>query len=233
MNQSLLVLAGALVLTVLCALGIVIAVLRTRRPEEGIREWVREANGAWKREELAADTSAPGDLTLNQLVAAAHPADETLRDLVLREPQAPATAPIPPSYTPPRHRQRLASVASLQGAAADEEAAGDAAATVATETPAGDAGEDAAHTRAQAEAEDVPGAAIPAEAETLTEEAAAHADDVTPGADPATAGDTTDASSDPEPADEADACEATGDPTEPAGEADTHHATSPEEAAEV
>lgn len=132
MTQSLIVFVAALVVTVACALAIVVALVRTRRPNEGVRTWVRDATDAWKHDELDAPDHRANDVTLDELLTDAQPASEPQRDIEgltrLREPEDTAP-PVLPSFAPQRSRTRpsLKDLARPQVEGEDEAGAATAA----------------------------------------------------------------------------------------------------------
>ncbi|MDU0968669.1 MAG: hypothetical protein E7A62_03875 [Actinomycetaceae bacterium] len=122
MNQSLVVLFVALIVTVVIALAIVVALLRTRRPSEGMRTWVREATDAWKNDELDEDAAGQmREVSIDELWTEAEEATDSQADIRgLIQPEAEADAqpqqgsPELPSFAPAsnRRRPRLANVAA-------------------------------------------------------------------------------------------------------------------------
>ncbi|MBD3689005.1 hypothetical protein H8R18_05555 [Nanchangia anserum] len=106
MTESLIVVVIALVVTVGCALAIVVSFVRTRRPDEGTREWVREATQAWKREELNRSGTDTSDLTIDDLLNATSPGDATDIEGLSDALGGDESQPVLPSYAPQRPRSR-------------------------------------------------------------------------------------------------------------------------------
>lgn len=137
MTQSLVVLFVALAITVAAALGIVYSFIRARSPREGVREWVRDATDAWKRDELGDLTSGSRDVSIDDLMDEAQPAERGEEDSGETEARAAreAEAPILPSFEPSGRRRRPTRAQITQGEGSREGATGEE--TPATPTESG------------------------------------------------------------------------------------------------